>query len=115
MYNKNPLDTYHVVLYTIVSYKLPIFSLCPAHLCHVVLRSSEDMDDWFGMVAVIVLSHVRDSREGWRRRWGQNGWYGVSLWGLEDLFLYVAFYLRTRPREREGEEKKKSPQEFVTE
>lgn len=70
-------------------------SVGAAHLC-----SSQDVDDRFGVVAVVVRPHVGDGGEGRRRRRGQDGRYGVRLRGLEYLLLHVALRLRTSQKKK---------------
>lgn len=56
----------------------------------------QDMDDRFGVVAVVVLPDVGDGGEGRRRRWGQNGRYRLRLRRLQYFFFDIAFCLRTK-------------------
>lgn len=68
-----------------------------SHLC---LVCCQDMDDRFGMVAVVVLPDVGDGGEGRRRRRGQDGGYRLRLRRLQYLFFDITFCLRTKDGDR---------------
>lgn len=74
----------------------------PIHLHHIVLRSSQDVYERFGVIAIIVLPNVGDCGEGWRGRWGQNGRHRMRLRGLENLLLHITFCLGAREKDDKG-------------
>lgn len=55
------------------------------------------------MVTVIILPNVGDGGKGRGGRRCQNRRYGVRLWGLKNLLLYITFCLGTKEKEKKRE------------
>lgn len=69
-------------------------------MIHLCLVCCQDMDDRFGVVAVVVLPDVGDGGEGRRRRRGQDGGHRLRLRRLQYLFFDITFCLGTKDGDR---------------